>query len=274
MHDESQVVTLGPEGTYSWRVARSIGDRIRFRESVTAVLAAIDGGEFERGVIPVETGIEGSVAESLDALAEHQVAVTTELVAPIDYALLGQQRDVETIVSHAQAIAHCQPAIREAYPDVRTKSVSSTVQGVELAIDDPTVGAIAHPSTVSSDSSLRTLDADVQPRESTVTRFFVLGRASERTEAGSKSTVIVYPSRDAPGILVDLLRCFAKRDINVTRLDARPSGKRLGDYVIHVDLQAGYHERRTQDAITAITEEIETDWMQWLGSYDVDRVTI
>ncbi|NHN42925.1 prephenate dehydratase [Halorubellus sp. JP-L1] len=273
MNGQSPIVTLGPEGTYSSRVARAIDDRVRFQDTVTEIIASLDDGAFERAVIPIETGIEGSVTESLDALSEASVAVTRELVAPIDYAILGQHDQLETIASHPKAIAHFESTIQDGYPDVNTTAVSSTVRGVERAIEDSDVGAVAHPSTASKDPSIRILD-EVQARETDVTRFFVLGPVKERSDVGTKSSLIVYPSRDGPGILVDLLRCFATHDINIARVDARPSGKRLGDYVIHVDFEAGYYEQRTKDAIAELNEQIRTEWVQSLGSYDVDEIAI
>ncbi|HMB50158.1 MAG TPA: prephenate dehydratase domain-containing protein, partial [Natronoarchaeum rubrum] len=77
------VVTLGPEGTYSHRAARSISDTVDFRESVTAIVEAVADGEYDRGVVAIENSIEGSVTESLDALAEYEVAVVKEVVTPI-----------------------------------------------------------------------------------------------------------------------------------------------------------------------------------------------
>ena len=93
-------VTLGPAGTYSHRAARAVAAEVSFRESVTAIVDAVEDGEFERGVVPIENSIEGSVTESLDALADHDVAVTREIVTPIRHALLAQGEAFELVASH------------------------------------------------------------------------------------------------------------------------------------------------------------------------------
>ena len=97
-------VTLGPEGTYSHRAARAIadGDEIAFRQSVTSIVDAVAAGEYDRGVIPIENSIEGSVTESLDALADYEIAVVREIVTPIRHALLARGEGFDTIASHSQ----------------------------------------------------------------------------------------------------------------------------------------------------------------------------
>src|SRR6056297_1786457 len=106
-------VTLGPEGTYSHRAAQAVDESVAFRESVTAIVEAVAGGEFERGVIAIENSIEGSVTESLDALADNEVAVVKEIVTPIRHAILAQSEDFSKVVSHSQALAQCRGYLSE-----------------------------------------------------------------------------------------------------------------------------------------------------------------
>lgn len=265
------IVTLGPAGTYSHRAALTVADDVSFRDSIPGLVTGVANGTHERAVVPIENSIEGSVRESLDALADEDVAVTTEIVAPIRHALLGQGPEVSTIASHAQAVGQCRDFLQSAYPEASVRTVSSTARGVELATEDSSVGAIAHPSNA-DDRPLSVLDRDVQTRSSNETRFFVLAPDSDRSRRGSKSSVIVYPDRDYPGFMLELLEPFAERNINLSRVDARPSGKRLGDYLIHLDIEAGYDETRTEAAITEAKTTVENGWVRWLGSYDIERV--
>ena len=263
-------VTLGPEGTYSHRASRAIADEIEFRQSVTAIVEAVAGGEFERGVVPVENSIEGSVTESLDAVADHDVAVVREIVTPIRHALLAQGPEFEIVASHSQALAQCRSYLESEYPDVTLEAVASTARGVERAREDPTVAGIGHPDNARD--GLEALAEDIQDRRSNATRFFAVAPAEERTEAGGKTSLVVYPNANYPGLLLELLVPFADRDINLTRVESRPSGTRLGDYVFHVDVAAGLYEDRMKGAIAEI-EEIATDgWVKRLGSYDTEHV--
>lgn len=266
-----RAVTLGPAGTYSHRAARQVADDISFRESVTGIVEAVHDADFERGVIPVENSIEGSVTESLDALVEYDVSVVREIVTPIRHALLAQSSEFETVASHSQALAQCRRFLESEYPDVSLEAVASTARGVERARDDLSVAAIGHPDNATD--GLELLAEDIQDRSSNATRFFVIGPESARKNAGGKTSVIIYPNTDYAGLLLELLEAFASRDINLTRIESRPSGTRLGDYLFHIDFAAGLYEDRTKDALDEVDGIIaENGWIRRLGSYDIEHV--
>jgi len=265
-------VTLGPEGTYSHRATSAVADdgEIEFRQSVTAIVDAVAAGEYDRGVIPIENSIEGSVTESLDAIADYDVAVVREIVTPIRHALLAQGPEFDTIASHSQALAQCRSYLEREYPDATLEAVASTAQGVEFARDDPSIAGIGHPAN--ADGELEVLAKDIQDQDSNATRFFALAPAVERSTGGGKTSLVVYPNANYPGLLLELLEPFADRDINLTRVESRPSGQRLGDYVFHIDFEAGLYESRTQEAIAELEDLAENGWVRRLGSYDTEHV--
>ncbi|WP_255198210.1 prephenate dehydratase [Halorarius litoreus] len=265
-----KVLTLGPEGTYSHRAARAVADEIEFTESVTGIVEGVAGGEFDRGVVPIENSIEGSVTESLDALADRNVAVVREIVTPIRHALLAQRGEFDIVASHAQALAQCRTYLEQEYPQAKLEAVASTARGVERAREDPTVAAVGHPDTAGEE--LQVLAEDIQDRTSNSTRFVVIAPETERSEAGRKTSFVVYPNTNYPGLLLKLLEPFAERDINLSRVESRPSGERLGDYVFHIDVEAGLYEDRTKEAIADIEAIAENGWVRVLGSYDTEHV--
>jgi prephenate dehydratase len=265
-------VTLGPEGTYSHRAAASVADDVAFRQSVTAIVEAVGAGEFSRGVIPVENSIEGSVTESLDALADTEVAVVREIVTPIRHALLAQSESFDTVASHSQALAQCREFLEDAYPDIELEAVASTASGVERARQDSSVAAIGHPANADGNGTLRVLAEDIQDRNSNATRFFVIAPPDEGDDAGGKTSLIVYPNVNYPGLLLELLEAFADRDINLSRIESRPSGERLGDYLFHIDCEAGSYEDRMQAAMADVEEIAAEGWVRVLGSYNTEHV--
>ncbi len=269
-----EVLTLGPAGTYSHRAAGAVANdrQIEFTESVTTIVESVAERGKDRGVVPVENSIEGSVTESLDAFAEYEVAVLKQIITPIRHALLAQDESFETVASHAQALAQCRSFLEEHYPDAELAAVASTVRGVQRAREDPTVAAVGHPANADNGESLLVLGEDIQDRTSNSTRFLVIAPVEERTDAGSKTSVIVYPNVDYPGLLLEMLEPFAERDINLTRVESRPSGERLGDYVFHIDIAAGLYEKRTQDALDVIESIAADGWVRRLGSYDSETV--
>jgi prephenate dehydratase (EC 4.2.1.51) len=266
------VLTLGPAGTYSHRAAQAIADggETVFTEAVAGIVEAVAGGSHDRGVVPVENSIDGSVTEALDAFADYDVAVTREIVTPIRHALLGQRERFDTVASHAQALAQCRSYLEEQYPGVDRQTVASTARGVEHAQNEPTVAAIAHPGNATGDLSL--IAKDIQDRSSNATRFLVIGPTSAGTKAGSKTSFIVYPEVNYPGLLLELLEPFAEHDINLTRVESRPSGERLGDYVFHIDIAAGLYEERTSAALEVVESVADEGWVRRLGSYDTETV--
>jgi prephenate dehydratase len=265
-----KALTLGPAGTYSHRATRALAadDDIEFTESVTAIVEGV-GGEYERGVIPVENSIEGSVTESLDALADRNVAVVREIVTPIRHALLARTGEFETVASHAQALAQCRGYLDREYPNATLEAGASTARGVERARGDEAVAAVGHPDTAGE--GLRVLAEDIQDRDSNATRFVVIAPQAERSDAGGKTSIVVYPGNDYPGLLLELLECFADRDINLTRIESRPSGERLGDYVFHMDFNAGLYEERAKAALEEVEAICEKGWVKTLGSYDTEH---
>jgi len=265
-----EAITLGPAGTYSHRAARAVADEVTFSESVTAIVESVADGEYHRGVVPIENSIEGSVTETLDALSAHDVGVVEEVVTPIRHALLAQTESFEVVASHSQALAQCRTFLESEYPAVSLEAVASTARGVEHAREDPTVAAIAHPDN--ADADLQVLAEDIQDRSSNATRFFAISPADERTEAGGKSTIVVNPNANYPGLLLELLEAFADRDINLSRVESRPTGDRLGDYLFHIDFEAGLYEDHARAAVEEVEGIAEKGWVRRLGSYDTRHV--
>ncbi|WP_435127187.1 prephenate dehydratase [Halobaculum sp. D14] len=278
-----QAVTLGPAGTYSHRAATAVADDVQFRESVTAIVDAVADGSFARGVVPVENSIEGSVTESLDALTDTDVAVVRELVTPIRHALLAQSQDFSVVASHSQALAQCREFLEREYPDLQREAVASTARGVERAREDPSVAGIGHPANAEpvtagdgepagADVTLQVIAEDIQAQSSNATRFLVVAPVDERSESGGKTSLVVYPSANYPGLLLEILEAFADRDINLTRIESRPSGNRLGDYLFHLDIEAGLFEDRTKAAVDEVERLADDGWVKVLGSYDTEHV--
>jgi len=146
----------------------------------------------------VENSIEGSVTESLDAFAEYDVAVVQEIITPIRHALLAQGDSFETVASHAQALAQCRGFLESHYPDANLEAVASTARGVQRARDDAAFAAIGHPANAADAEELQVLAEDIQDQSSNATRFLVVAPAEERSDAGSKSSFIVYPTSTTP----------------------------------------------------------------------------
>ncbi len=252
------IATLGPEGTYSHRAALKVDEDVRFYSGVPEIADAVVDGDVEAGVVPMENSIEGSVNATLDVLGDYEVYITGEVHVDVRHALLAQDDEFSVVASHPQALAQCRGFLRERYPDAEVKSVSSTAAGVELAREDSDVAAIAHVSLAGD--GVQVIAEDVQDEGGNTTRFVRL--ETEPRDGGSKTSIVVYPGKDRPGLLYDILGVFKERDINLTRLESRPSKHALGDYVFHIDFEGG----DSGDVVSELERQVE--WVEYLGSYD------
>ncbi|MFP4633270.1 MAG: prephenate dehydratase [Halobacteriales archaeon] len=253
------IATLGPEGTYSHRAAEKLDDVVEFYSGVPEIADAVVEGDVEAGVVPIENSIEGSVNATLDVLIDYDLYVTGEIYVDVHHALIGASDDFTVVASHPQALAQCRGYLREHYPDVELKSVSSTAAAVELARENPEVAALAHPSLAGD--GVDVVAEEVEDEGGNTTRFVRLETSAR--DGGAKTSVVVYPGRDRPGLLYDILGVFERREINLTRIESRPSKRALGDYVFHLDFEDG-------DVDGVLGElEGEVEWVVYLGSYDV-----
>ncbi|MDY6780042.1 MAG: prephenate dehydratase [Halobacteria archaeon] len=260
--DDGTVATLGPEGTYSHRAALKVADEVRFYDGVPEVAEAVEAEEVGSGVVPIENSIEGSVNATLDVLSEYDLYVTAEITVEVRHALLARSDAFDVVASHPQALAQCRTFLRDNYPDAEMRSVSSTAEGVRIARDDPTVAALAHPSLAGE--GVEVVAEDVHDEEGNTTRFVRVGTqpvVEDERAPDSKTSIIVYPGKDRPGLLYDILGIFKERGVNLTRIESRPSKRELGDYVFHLDFVGG--------DVDGILDELDehVEWVDYLGTY-------
>ncbi|MDY6764605.1 MAG: prephenate dehydratase [Halobacteria archaeon] len=255
--------TLGPQGTYSHLATLRITDSIEFYEGVHQIADAVVEGDVDSGVVPIENSIEGSVNATLDVLTNYDLYVTSEIIVEVHHALLSKNTNFDEIASHPQALAQCRSYINKNYPDVNLRGVSSTAKAVEIARENEGVAAIAHPDTA---GDLNVIAEDIQDTNTNTTRFVRLStRPLDSGSEREKTTIIIYPGDDRPGLLYDILEVFKDRNINLTRIESRPSKRELGDYVFHLDFE-NKNVSNVDGVLSEFGEEVE--WVDYLGSYD------
>ncbi len=275
------VGVLGPEGTFSesavlsW--ARKKGERIelRYYDTISDAVEVLSKNEVEYSVVPIENSLEGSVGETLDALSREDVVIVGEILQPIEMCLVGRCRsleEVKIIFSHPHALAQCRNFIRR-LKGVKIRQADSTTHAAKLASESQTNGVAA----LSSESSAHRYNLDVlaynvQDRES-ITRFVILEKAPHDKDklsapspaTGNDKTSILIYIKDRPGALYDILGEFANRNINLTKIESRPSKKALGDYMFYVDCDGHVEEKAVRDALLSIDKKVKM--LKFLGSY-------
>jgi len=150
------------------------------------------------------------------------------------------------------------------YPEAEIRTTGSTSHAARLAQEFPEMAAIAGADTAGK-YGLKMLARDIQDEKENVTRFIVAAKARAKRTGRDKTSLIVYLDRDRPGALYSILQEFACRQINLTRIESRPSRKGLGDYYFYIDLEGHVDDRAVGEAIAAVKEKAAV--VRVLGSY-------
>ena len=264
----SLIGVLGPEGTFSEKAARrySPDARIRYFRDFEKVIATVESGEVDLGVVPLENSLEGSVGMSLDSLLCREVKITGEINLTVRHCLLGmgEAGEVKVILSHPQALAQCRSYIKRNFPQAELRTTGSTSHAARLAGEFSEMAAIADAETAGR-YGLKVIGRDVQDSDQNVTRFAVVGRELAGPTGRDKTSLAVYLERAEPGALWEVLGEFARRKINLTKIESRPSKRGLGDYYFFIDLEGHISDPLVEEALARIRER--TAMTKVLGSY-------
>jgi prephenate dehydratase len=268
---------LGPAGTYSEEALRASVDEdveeVPYPTIHEAVMA-VEEGEVDRAVVPIENALEGAVAVTLDTLALEAggVRIVAEVVRPIHHCVVAARAlaldDVTRVVSHPQATAQCARFLRERLPSAERVVAASTADAV-LSVRDTEEPAVALGSRLAAELyGCQVLVADVEDHPDNATRFVWLARASEAAEPGdrAKTSVVFWGGGDqSPGWLVGALSELADRGVNLTRIESRPRRTALGHYMFFADLEGAAGRPPVSEALAALRKRVEE--LRVLGSY-------
>ncbi|NPV62436.1 MAG: prephenate dehydratase [Methanotrichaceae archaeon] len=258
---------LGPEGTNSERAARKWNPdaQLVYLDDFEDILSAVESGELDCGVVPLENSLEGSIGQVMDLLLRLQVTIMAEVNLPIRHCLLGRgESEVRVVLSHPQALAQCRQYLRRNYPGAEIRTTGSTSHAARLAQEFPEMAAVASAGAAEA-YGLKVLARDIQDGSDNITRFAVVGKEIPRPTGRDKTSLAVYLQRDRPGALYSILQEFAERGINLTRIESRPSRRGLGDYYFYIDLEGHIEDPPIREALSAIDEK--ANMVKVLGSY-------
>jgi prephenate dehydratase len=276
-----RIAYLGPAGTFTEDALGEAAPSADFEPLRTATIhdaiLAVERGEAERALVPIENSIEGSVRPTLDALAFEADSVT--IVGEHDYAvrahLIGREAielgAVEAVLSHQQPLAQCARFLREQLPGVELRSVSSTAAAVRMVAESVRPWAAIGSRAAAALYGCEILREGIQDEADNVTRFVWIapaGTTPAEGETWKTSLVFSELGEDHPGALVNALREFSDREINLSRIESRPLRSGLGRYMFFCDLEGAQDDDLVAAAISALRGK--ADSVRILGSYPVD----
>jgi prephenate dehydratase len=271
------VAHLGPPGTYaeaaalayvSWLTQMGKEALLCPYPSIAQTLRAAAQGQADLAVVPVENSVEGSVTTTLDTLWQlDTLQIQQALVLPISHALMSRAANLEaiqTVYSHPQALAQCQGWLERFLPQVQLVPTNATTEGLQYLDEDKTAGAIAS-SRAAQLYNLPILVCPINDYVDNYTRFWVL---SLQPATGGNCTSLAFSvPANVPGALAKPLQVFASRDINLSRIESRPTKRSLGDYLFFVDLEANTTEASVQSALEELSTY--TEKLKIFGSYSI-----
>ena len=263
---------LGPAGTHTEQAAAAYGPdatHLPF-ESIPAVASAVDAHLADEGIVPIENSLEGPVTFTLDLLIhESSLFIRHELVLPIHHALLGRpgsdRADIEMIYSHPQALAQCREFLERCFPKAQLIASLSTVAAVEDMVASPTPAAAISPRRAAELYSMEVLAESIQDNSNNVTRFVALAKTDHPPTGKDKTSICFSFAEDKPGMLYNALGEFAIRNINLAKIESRPTKESLGMYWFLVDFEGHREEPRVKGVLDFIRSQ--TSMLKIFGSY-------
>ena len=274
-----RVAYLGPPGTYSETAALAYDPEAALipHPSFTAAVRQVEGGGADVAVLAIENSLEGSVTETLDLLVHGtELSITGEIVIPIDHCLLAKPGtalgDVEVVFSHTQALGQCRNFIERQLGGASKNASLSTVAAVTDMLDSERVGAAISPRRAADLYPVEIIAETIQDRAENATRFVALAGEDHAPTGHDKTSIaFTFADEDKPGQFHRALGEFAKRQINLSKIESRPSKESLGRYVFLVDLDGHRSDPAVADALDAVRAEASS--LRVFGSYPKARTS-
>jgi len=263
------VAYLGPQGSFSEQAALE-----HFGSTVTRlpcpsfdeVFRAVEAGQADVGMVPVENSAEGAVNRNLDLLLQTPLSILGERSLVIRHCLMSQSGTLDgitRILAHPQALAQCQQWLNRALPGIARDAAASNSEAARMASEDPTVAAIAG-EVAAAPWGLQIIEAGIQDDPHNRTRFVAIGRLAIAASGQDKTSLILaVPNR--AGAVYDMLSPLAENGVSMTRLESRPARTGQWEYYFYVDIQGHATDTPVARALKALRARCA--FFKLLGSY-------
>jgi chorismate mutase/prephenate dehydratase len=268
------IAYLGPEATNTHAAAlKKFGASVEYRAmpSLSDVFTAVEKGEADYGVVPIENSTEGSVRDSLDLFVETPLKIVAELQLEIEHTLLSNEplAKIRRVYSKDQALAQCRRWLQRHLPHAQLVDVDSTALGVQRAAQEKGAAAVG-PRLAGARYGVAVAAPRIQDQKNNTSRFGILGREpSGPSGRGHDKTSLLVSLHHEPGALLKALTPFDRRKLNLTRIESRPSRLRPWDYIFFLDVSGHHDDPAMQAALNDLRRQCPL--VKWLGSYPASR---
>ena len=268
-----RVAYLGPPGTFTEAAAFQYAPQSQLLpfSTVAAVASAVDAGMAEEGVVAIENSLEGSVNDTVDLLIhESSLFIRQELVLPIEHCVLvrpgTKATDVRVIHSHPQALGQCRKFLEQHFPKAEAVAALSTAAAVEELKNSPDESAAIGNLRAAELYQMEVLAQGIQDSHyPNLTRFVVLGHTDHQPTGDDKTSLCFSFDDDRPGLLYEVMGEFARRNINLAKVESRPTRQSLGRYIFLIDLNGHREDPQVKEIIERLRGQVSL--LKIFGSY-------
>lgn len=275
MSIKKKIAYLGPPGTFTEEALdKFIKDISQVKKisfpTVADVIRSVDRGEADEGLVPMENSIEGSVNITQDILTfESEAKIIGEVTIPVKHSLIGKKKikldSIKKVISHPHATAQCRKFLSTNLKGAEVIAANSTAEAVKILKEENDDIAAIGTKTAAKIYNLEIIENDIEDNKDNKTRFVFIGNSIQPKTGNDKTSIVCFLKEDRPGSLYNILKEFACRNINLTRLESRPAKKDLGDYVFIIDLDGHLHDENIFEAIEVLRRGVYL--VKILGSY-------
>jgi len=236
-------------------------------KSFGEVFESVKNGDVDYGVVPIENSIEGSVNRTYDLFLEYDLKVCGEIIIRISHCLIAHKGtsidSIKTVYSHPQALAQCRKFLEQ--HKLKAISTFDTAGSVKMIKEEQLMDAAA----IASERAAQIYDMTIIEREiedikNNSTRFFVLDN-QDSPYSGEDKTSIIFAAKSIPGALYKVLKEFSDRNINLTKIESRPTKQTPWEYHFYLDFEGHRTETKCQETLESIKDK--TIFIKILGSY-------
>ncbi|MDX2065826.1 MAG: prephenate dehydratase [Fimbriimonadaceae bacterium] len=259
----------GPAGTFTHLAALNVfGTSSEFaaQDGIPDVFQAVEHGNADYGVVPIENSVAGIVPETLDQFPQTNVKICAEIYVPIHHHLASRAAslgEIERVYAFGQPYQQCKRWLKTHLPGAEVIEAAPTARAAQRALEDPQSAAICN-RLAAEVTGLPILVEHIQDNPSNRTRFIVLGY-NEPSKTGADKTSVMFNVRNRPGELVKALSALESNGVNLTMIESRPAQRATFEYMFYVDCDGHRHDSAMQRSLDALRElALET---VVLGSY-------
>lgn len=270
------IVTLGPANSYSDLTSKKYNPeaKIYYTQSIREVFELVKAGKIKQGIVPIENKIEGSVRETMDLLFDTNLKIVQKLVLPIRHCLAvlphTEKTRIQKIMSHTQALNQCERYLQKHYPRAEILTTKSSSEAMHFVLEKNLQNTAAIGSEVAANElKLKILAKNIGDEKENETHFYVIEKVvKQKLQVMSKNTqtsIAFYFDADTHGTLFGVLQEFAKAKINLTRIESRPAGQKMGNYIFYLDFDGNLQDKKIITVLEKIEQKVSN--LKILGGY-------